>query len=227
MASYIGTYGEKTLHRELKWHLEPTGAFHEAPVGKYIADIKTESGVIEIQTQSFGKLRPKLIALLQEHTVTLVYPVTREKQLIWIDKENGEVLRTRRSPKRGSFYDAFRELYYIKTLLTNANLILRLVLMDVTERRTEAVKWRGRRGYHKIDTAIRSICDELTIADSEDYLNLVPRTLDEPFTSRDYAACAGLNMRNAGIALNILFYVGAVKRVGKSGNSYLYERRGD
>ena len=222
MASYIGTYGEKSLHRDLKWQIEPTGAFHEVPVGKYIADIKDESGITEIQTQSLYKLRPKLSALLPDHKVTLVYPLACEKLILWTDRESGEILKTRRSPKRCSFYDAFRELYYIKPLLTNENLILRLVLVDVTERRFEGDKRRRR--YHKIDTAIQSIRDELIIARREDYRRLIPPALCDTFTSRDYAEAAGINVKHAGVALNILRYVGATERVGKSGKFYLYKR---
>ena len=91
MATQIGIYGEKTLHRELKWMIEPTGAYHEVPVGKHIADIKTESGITEIQTQSLHRLRGKLAAFLPDYIVTLVYPVPHEKLILWMDAENGEI----------------------------------------------------------------------------------------------------------------------------------------
>ena len=223
MASYIGTYGEKSLHRDLKWRLEPSGAFHEAPVGKYIVDIKTETGITEIQTQSFYKLRQKLSALLADNIVTLVYPLAREKLILWTDRDSGEIISARRSPRRGSFYAAFRELYQIKTLLTSENLIIRIMLVDVSERRYTGDR---RKRYYKADTDIRSLCGELIIAGAGDYLRLIPAELEERFTSRDYSGATGLNMRNAGVALNVLHHVGAVERAGKSGRYYLYARRG-
>lgn len=55
----IGTIGEKTLHAALKAYYEPDAESHEIKIGRYIADIVGENGIIEIQTQSFDKLRKK------------------------------------------------------------------------------------------------------------------------------------------------------------------------
>ena len=238
MPGAIGTYKEKTLHRELKWHIEPSGALHEVPVGKYIADIKTDNEIIEIQTQSFYKLRDKLNAFLPENIVELVYPITREKLLVWVDVD-GEILRTRRSPRKGTFYNAFRELYQIKSLLVNENLHVRLVLVDVSEKRTpedetsrkieDRANRRGsynrRHGYTKIDTSIQSIYDEMTISCPMEYAQLIPATLDDGFTTAGFASAAGLSKYNAGIALNVLRHVGVVNIAGKSGRFYVYVRK--
>ena len=274
MTSEIGTYGEKSLHRELKWLLEPTGALHEAPVCGYVADIKTDAGITEIQTQSFHLLRGKLTAYLAENTVTLVYPIAREKQILWTDGNGGIKAGARRSPKRGGFYDAFGELYRIKSFLTDPNLRIKLMLIDVSELRSEtktdiksaptdmkyaqadtgrrpaedradtgrrpaedradagrrAVKKRGwRKGYRKVETVIRSYYDELTLVGPMDYIKLIPESLrgsPTPFTSADYGAAAGLNRRNAGIAMNVLYHVGVVERTGKRGNFILYQITG-
>jgi hypothetical protein len=145
----IGTLGEKTLHAALKRHCEPAEAFHEAHVGRFVADILTDSGIIEIQTQAFNRLRGKLDAFLADRVVTLVYPIVRLKRILWVDAATGEVLRSRRSPKRGSFYCAFAELYKIKRQLLHPNLRLRLILLDAAERRCES---GNRKGYSKIDT---------------------------------------------------------------------------
>lgn len=218
----IGTYGERTLHRELKWRIEPSGAYHEIPVGKYIADIKDGRGITEIQTQSFHRLTGKLSAFLPEHRVTLVYPLAREKQIVWADRQSGKAVRTRRSPKRGTYYQAFRELYQIKALLTDSNLTVLLVLVDVSETR---VAGANRKGYSRVDTQIRSIFGELRIGGAGDYQKLIPASLPERFTSADYAAETGLSKGNAGIALNTLAHVGAVRRTGKSGRFILYEKQ--
>ena len=223
MTSYIGTYGEKALHRNIKWRIDPTGACHEVPIGRYIADIRTDAGITEIQTKSFHKLRAKLAAFLPEHIVTVVYPLAREKQIVWVDAESGEIIRSRRSPKRGSFYNAFRELYQIKQLLTDGNLRLRLILLDVTEQRTADDSRRKR--YSLLETEVRDVCDELYIGRADDYSRLIPPPLTERFTTRDYASASGVNTRDAGTALNVLYYVGAVERVGKQGRYYLYSRK--
>lgn len=56
----IGTLGEKTLHRVLKAYFQPDPSKCEVRVGPYVADALTGSGIVEIQTRSFYKLRPKL-----------------------------------------------------------------------------------------------------------------------------------------------------------------------
>jgi len=222
MTSYIGTYGEKTLHRALKRRLDPTGECHEVRVGRYIADIKTESGIIEIQTQSFFKLRAKLGEFLPDYPVTLVYPIAREKILVWPGGPGGVAARECRSPKRGSYYDAFRELYQIKTLLTDRNLSIMLLLIDVSEHRVASKGYRKK--YSKIDTELRSLYGEMILGCAGDYKKLIPGRLAPQFTVRDYSMASGLSLRDSGLALNVLHHVGAAARVGKQGRSYLYER---
>ena len=222
MTSYIGTYGEKALHRELKWQLEPTGEYHEVQVGKYIADIKIGAEITEIQTKSFHKIRDKLDAFLPDHKVTIVYPLAHEKLLLWSDGPGGDVIRERRSPRRGSFYDAFWELYQIRGRLTDANLRLRLMLLNVNERR--APNDRRRKKYTIIETELRSFYDELVLNSAEDYQQLIPDGLGEHFTTKDFSAASGINIRNSCLALNVLNHVGAIVRIGKQGRQYLYEK---
>ena len=48
----IGTLGEKTLHAALKAYYEPDAESHEIKIGRYIADIVGENGIIEISPSS-------------------------------------------------------------------------------------------------------------------------------------------------------------------------------
>jgi hypothetical protein len=75
----IGTLGEKSLHRILKSYYEPLGALHEQKLGRYVADILNEDGVIEIQTRSLSAMRKKLEAFLEVTHVTVVHPVVHNK----------------------------------------------------------------------------------------------------------------------------------------------------
>ena len=131
----IGTLGEKTLHLVLKFALEPDQANHEIKVGNFYADIKNENGIIEIQTRNFNTLRKKLTLFLEENIVTIVFPVAQKKYLLWIDNENGEVTKRRKSPKNGSAYEIFFELYRIKQFLTHPNLRFKIILINLVEYR--------------------------------------------------------------------------------------------
>ena len=216
----IGTLGERSLHAALKYYYEPVEDFHEVPVGQFVADIKRGNHIIEIQTGSFNKLRRKLEVFLDEFEVTIVCPVAYVKHIEWIDEATGEVLKRRKSPKQGSCYDVFRELYKIKTFLTHPNLKLRIILLEVTERRIETRK--NRKGYSRVDTFPHSVSGEMAIDYSEDYIKMIPATLGDKFTSAQYALSAKISRENAQTALNILRYIGIVADAGKSGRYKLY-----
>lgn len=81
----IGTLSEKTVHAILKNYYEPDEDRQEIPIENYVADIFAGGEIIEIQTRQFDKLRGKLSAFLPLYPVTIVYPIPREKWIIWID----------------------------------------------------------------------------------------------------------------------------------------------
>lgn len=89
----------------------------EIPIENCVADIFSDGGIMEIQTRQFNKMRNKLSAFLPLYPVTIVYPIPREKWIIWIDEESGELSRKRKSPAKGNVYLAFIELYKIKMYL--------------------------------------------------------------------------------------------------------------
>lgn len=220
----IGTLSEKTLHAVLKRYMEPYEANHETKIGPYVADIVGENGIVEIQTQGFDKLRKKLDTFLSVTDVTVVYPITSTKWLSWVDTDTGETTAKRKSPKRGSFYHCFYELYKIKQQLTHPGLRLLLILLDMEEYRNLNGWSRDRkRGSSRHERIPVALVDELEVGPGR-YGRLIPEALAEPFTSRDFAAAAGLHLHDAQTALNVLHYVKAVSRVGKMGRLYAYQR---
>jgi hypothetical protein len=227
-AGGIGTLGEKTLHAALKDYLEPDKSRHERPVGRYVADIVTSDGIIEIQTRSFEKLRTKLECFLAQTHVTVVYPVAQVKWLIWIDEATGETTKKRRSPKIGQPFEVFPELYKIKRLLCSENLSIRIVLLHLEEyRNLNGWSKNRKKGSSRYDRIPLDIADDIVIQGPDGYQKLIPDSLAVRFTARDFKAASGLTLKSAQEALNVLHTVGAVVRVGKTGNAYLYERAPD
>ncbi len=220
----IGTLSEKTLHSVLKYYIEPCDDFHEVALGRYVADIMRDGCITEVQTRSFDRLRAKLDAFLGDYPVTVVLPIAKTRWYHIIDGESGEVSEKKKSPRKGSVYDAFRELYKIKPFLRNENLYLHFILLDITEyRRTVKKSYRNRRGVELCERIPDAIEEEIFIDGSEDYKKLIPKELEMPFTSRDFAKAIKRTRHEAGIALGVLCHVGAVKRVGKIKNAYIYE----
>lgn len=223
--SGIGTLSEKTTHAILKNYLSPDVSCHEVKVGSFYADIVNENGIMEIQTRNFDKLRRKLEVFLDILPVTIVYPIPSTKWLRWINEESGEISAPRKSPKRGTPYMIAPELYKIKYYLLNPNLKLHIIMLDLEEYRF-LNGWSAdkKKGSSRCDRIPTQISDEILINNLSDYKKLVPESLPESFTSKDYKTASGLNLNASVTALNILHHVGAVQRVGKKGKSYLYTR---
>lgn len=222
----IGTYGEKTVHSVLKNYFEPCTDGHEQKIGGFVADIVGEDGIIEIQTAGFDKLRRKLDSFLSVCRVTVVHPIPRQKWLISIDPETGAHGRKRKSPKTGTPYDIFPELYKIKSMLSNERLSICIVMLDMEEYRqppeTSGLRRGRRRGYVRYDRIPLSIEEEIHLDNICDWLYFIPDGLPEEYTSADFARAAKISADSARLALNILTEVGATERIGKKGNSFLY-----
>lgn len=219
----IGTLGEKTLHAVVKNYVEPNEDYHEVPLLGYVADVYREGQIFEIQTANFNTMRNKLQAFLKEYKVTIVYPVPAVKWLRWIDEETGEITDRRKSPKTGTPYEVFKELYKIKSFLKHPNLSVWILMIDMEESRL-LNGWSAdrKKGSCRHDRMPVELVEEIHLDCVQDYRMLVPPEL-ENFTSKEYAKATKLTVKRAQTALNVLYALDIVERTGKKGNSYLYE----
>ena len=108
----IGERSEHSLHRIIKYMIDPTSINHEKRISGKIVDICIDNKIYEIQTKAFNNLRSKLDTLLPNYEVTIVYPCIINKTITKFD-ENGEVLFTRKSPKKGKVIECLVEFYKI------------------------------------------------------------------------------------------------------------------
>lgn len=220
----IGTLSEKTVHAILKNYYEPDEDRQEIPIENYVADIYADGEIIEIQTRQFNRMRDKLSSFLPLYPVTIVYPIPREKWIIWIDEESGELSNKRKSPVKGNPYLAFPELYKIKMFLKDPHLRLKLVLMDVEEYKLLNGWSRDKKkGASRYDRIPIRLVEEVEISCLQDYMQFVPYELHGEFTSKEFAKAAHIPVSLAQVVLNILYYVGILTKVGKRGSMYLYE----
>lgn len=219
----IGTRGEKLLHRTLKYYLEPDSSYHEKECFGSIADIRNNSGIIEIQTRSFGKLVPKLERFLPEEKVTVVYPVIENKYICRIDTETGVSSAPRKSPKRGKLWDALSEISMIRRFIPSPNLTVLVVMVDITETRLIQGKIRvGRKVTDKIDAIPTSLNSVISLSRAEDYRKLIPEGLPEEFTSEQFERISGLRGLGAHGALMLLLQLGIFSRERKGREPYVY-----
>ena len=219
----IGVLSEKTLHSVIKRFIEPNEALQEVKVGGYFADIKNDDGIFEVQTRSLNRLRAKLTSYLEIETVTIVYPIPAVKRLTWIDAQTGELTSPRKSPKRGSYFDAFPELYKLDMLIANESLRVLLLMVDMDEYRyLNGWSVDGKKGSTRHERYPIALADSLLLATKEDYEGLLPSDLCSPFTSKDFASAARIRTRIAQTVLTVLSKRGAVQCIGKSGRLNLY-----
>lgn len=219
----IGTLQEKTVHAILKDYYAPSKDMQEIPINGFVADIFTGTEIIEIQTANFNRIREKLNSFLPQYPVTVVYPIPHIKWLSWIDEESGECSPPRKSPVKGNVYKAFYELYKIKTYLPHKNLRLCFPLLDMEEYRLlngwSKDRKKGSCRYDRIPVAM---VEEIRFDRVEDYLQLIPYELNEPFTSSEFAKAVKIRKEEAGRVLHILNYLHVIEQCGKKGNAYTY-----
>lgn len=221
----IGTLGEKTLHAALKFYFEPNGENHEIRFGSYVADIYNKTGFIEIQTRQFFRLRDKLELFLKNASVTVVYPVPALKWISWIDKD-GIISPRRKSPKQAQACEILPEIYRIKNLLNNRNLHFCITMLEVEDYRLKN-GWSndGKKGSTRFDRIPISLLDEIYINGFNDYNQLIPQSLDAEFSVKEFSKHSRLSPSKATAAVNVLYTVGAIERVGKEKNAYIYKRK--
>lgn len=221
----IGTLQEKSVHSVIKNYLAPDPSKQEIQIEGFVADIFNGSEIIEVQTGNFQQMRRKLKVFLPLYPVKIVYPIHQTKWIRWINPQSGEISPPRKSPKRGSEYSILPELYKIKNFLLDPNLKLHIIITDMEDYRYLDGWGKNKKNRAtKCDIIPTKLIDEVTIDGRSEYKKLIPDSLSQGFTSKDYKKASRLSLKESQVALNILNHVGAVKRVAKDGNAYIYDR---
>ncbi|WP_294492163.1 hypothetical protein [uncultured Ruminococcus sp.] len=214
----IGTLGEKTVHAVLKEYYGGGDESKEIKVGGFVADCVCEDGVVEIQTRQLYRLDRKLAALLPVCRVKVVFPIEKEKTIITVDEESGELISRRRSPKHVTVYHAIAQLYGIRQHLADDNLTVRLPVLSVEEFRS-ANKKRGRTA--KLDRVPTAMSDEIVLARPEDYAALFT-PLPDVFTSAELAKNCHIDRESARRVIGVLKQLQLVTESGRRGRSKLF-----
>jgi len=214
---------ETSLHSAIKnWYSQP-GDQIEAKVDGFIVDIVRDDVLIEVQTRNFSAMKKKLKSLLASHTVRLVYPIAKEKWIIYINPSNGARIGRRRSPRKGDMLDIFVELVRIPELLREDNFTIEVLMIKEEETRCADGKgsWR-RRGLSVKDRRLVEVVGTMVFANIEDYLKLLPNDLVQPFTNRMLAKHMGVTVRRVRRITYCLRKMEAIKEVGRNGKGLLF-----
>ena len=219
----FGRLAEKTLHKTLKYYVEPDESFHEIKFLGSIADIKNESGIYEIQTRAAYKLRAKILKYMAECHVCLVLPLAAKKTVSWVDRESGEISPPRKSPKSEGVYDALFEMSTYYDILDDPAFSVRLIYLDTTEYRHRG-KGGSAYGSRRIERMANSILDECDINEKESLIPLISDIPKTEFTAKEFSKITKRSGRRQFYIMKLLENLHLIERVGKRGNAFVYKR---
>jgi len=223
----IGTYKEKKLHRILKYYFEENSDFHEVPFEGFIADIKKENQIIEIETSGFVGLRDKLEAFLPTCRVTLVYPIAASSFISWIDPDTGLISPKRKSPKKENIYNLLYECIYIADYLTHPNLQICGISMEMQEYRLlDGWSKNKKRGSHRYERIPGDVFEIFTFDSPENFFACIPENCQDPFTIDQFCQSVGTNRYTGRAILKVFEKVGVVEPAGKEGRRLLFRCTG-
>ena len=218
----IGILNEKPLHADLKQWLAQPGDQFEVAVDGFVIDIVRGERLIEIQTRNFGAMKRKLRQLLPHHPIHLVHPIAQEKWIVKLSPD-GQPIGRRKSPKRGTTADLFRELVYIHPLMAHDNFSLEILLIQEEETRyhDSTRGWR-RKGWLTQERHLLAVTASYTFHTPADLLALLPATLPTQFTTAHIAKGLSIPRGLAQKMVYCLRHMDLIEVVGKDGRSLLY-----
>ncbi len=220
----IGVLREGPLHAAVKALLAEPGDRLEVPVGRFVVDILRADGeLVEVQTGGFGPLGDKLDALLDEHRIRVVHPVAAQRRIVRVD-EHGQVLGSRRSPKRATALAVFDKLVAFPSLLTHPNLTIEVLLLREDHIRHEQPTTTRRRTRDPGERRLVEVLDRVAWSTPQDIVAALPALPLEPFSTREFATLLRCSTQLAQRTLYCLRMIGIVEPAGRRGRSPLHAR---
>ena len=214
---------EHSLHSEIKGWYMVSGDELEVRVEDFIIDILRGKLLIEIQTGNFFAVKKKLVKLLSNNQVRLVYPIAKLKWIVHVSS-SGEFVSKRKSPKKGKLTDLFYELIHTPSLIEDRNFSLEVLLIEEEELRCNDGRgsWR-KNGISVKDRRLVKVFDRIVFEDRRDFLEFLPKELDGCFTNKVLALKLEISCRLAQKITYCLRKMGVISIAGKKSNELLFQ----
>ena len=220
----IGTLSEKSVHAYIKDYICSDKSKQEVKVGNYIADIKIENTVYEIQTAQYKNLVNKLnFYIKQGINVVVIMPVIQHKVIKWLDPETSNLIEERKSSYTGVIQDYFKELYWLKDYIKNNTIKLWIVTLDANEYKyLDGYGANCKKRATKIDKVPTKINNIIKINSVSDMKIFIPDTLDKEFDSIQFKKHSHSRSKYTGSGLKILRELGVISICRKEKNKFIY-----
>lgn len=220
----IGTLNEKRMHIALKRFVCSDESKYEADMGKrFVADIKLDEEIFEIQTGSLYPLKAKLEHYIETSDchVTVVHPIPMRRFRIWIDPETGESQPRKRVPGVSNVFGEAHELVYISEALATGRVAVWFLFIEEEEYRFLDGRGKDKKRHSsRFERLPVDIIDEVVFAEPQDFLELIPEGLPESFTVEEYRRAAKIiHDKHAYMAVAALQNLGVVEETEKKGRA--------
>lgn len=222
---------ETQLHRSLKNHFAADAKSVEVKLGAFRIDaIDGQGCLVEIQHAGLGSIRFKVRKLLElKHRVRVVKPLIALKVIETLEYPNGPVLRRRKSPKKLTTIDVFKELIHFTDVFPHPSLSLEIVAVESVEQRIDLSLEERRHArakrYRCLDQHLLKVHDGVILRTADDLWGVLNQPkLSKMFDSLELAEAVGVPRWFAQQIAYCLDRMGAASRCGKRGNTILYER---
>ena len=184
---------ETSLHRQLKYHFAADSDSVEVTVDGFRIDAIDDAGaLVEIQHAGLGSIRSKAKKLLASgHRLRIIKPLVSCKWIETFDREGGELLRRRKSPKKLVDVDIFRELIHFTEVFPSSRLTLEVLSVQCIEQRVDRFnKRRRRKQYKTLDQHLAKVGDAIVLKGIADLWRLLgnpklPKEFDTKETCRN------------------------------------------
>ncbi len=238
----IGTLGEKQMHAAIKRYICPDVACHEVKLDtadsfdengkkvkkrRFVADILKDNNIYEIQTGSLAPLLDKIKWILENtsYNITVIHPIAESKWVNVLNSEN-DIEKRYHSPKKGRIYDIAPEIYYFKDFVSSPRFALVLLFMEAEQYIKNTAKTsRSRPRYKKYELIPVNLLSAAVFSTPESYGCLIPDTLEEPFTVKQFSKATKILGMDAYGSVHSLCDIGLLEESGRIGRAAAYKRK--
>ena len=131
----------------------------------------------------------------------------------------------RKSPKKENVYDLLFECIYIADYLSDPNLTVAGVCMEMQEyRMLDGWSRDKKRGSHRYERIPTDLFDIIILSGKEAYEALLPEECQKDFTMPQFCKAIGRNQYTGRAIMKILIKLGIVVQKGKIGRCLSYSR---
>ncbi len=205
----INLYAEYSLHDALKRYYAGSGGRLEVDIDGRIADaVRADGEIIEVQTKGLWAIQAKVASWADAgRRVRVVRPITVLRR-IERRSEAGELLSSRKSPKKEDFWDLFEELVRTPLLIGRDEISLEFISIAATEERRvlSCPVRRGRhlRDYKTVDRRLDELYSSRVLSGRQSWLDLLPQDPPPPWTSASLGSALDIGTRRARLVLYTL-----------------------